>query len=163
MTLLLAGLYNEAIGVQLLQQAERPNVSADTSLEIAAGDTVLQRTILLRTAETKQTAGYAESSIVTDRLPDVLRDDLHDGDKAIGLVLRDHEIPTVRHLEKWGRVPAKHVANKYLNPGASKDHVPFYRSYIIAANIPGNGLDKNVPIMRVAEYFLFKLLPAKGV
>lgn len=166
MTLLLSGLYNEAIGVQLLHQAEFPTSANDNSLKIAAGDNVLQRTILLKTADTKQTAGYAESSIVTNRLPNVLRDDLHDGDKAIGLVLRDHDIPTVRYLERWGRVPAEHRANEYLRKGNgtnSKNHIPFYRSYIIAANIPGNGPDENVPIMRVAEYFLFKLLPAKGV
>ncbi len=164
MTLLLAGLYGEAIAVKLLHQAQQSTKTPDATLQVAAGEDVLQRNILLKTADTGRTAAYAESSIVVDRLPNDLQRDLNDGDKPIGLVLRDHDIPTVRHLEQWGRVPAAHAANEHLQGMAETDKADrtnFYRSYIIAANIPGSGTDATVPIMRVAEYFPFHLTPAK--
>ena len=165
MTLLLSGLYGEAIGVQLLHQAEQRNKKPDPALQTNVGATTLERTILLKTVGTKQTVAYAESSIATDRLPATLRNDLHDGDKAIGLVLRDHAVPTFRYLERWGRVPEWHIANRHLPKkigAAGVEWAPFFRSYIINANIPGSGTDETVPIMRVSEYFLFKLLDKKG-
>lgn len=163
MTLLLAGLHGEPIAVQLLDQAQQFAKMPDDSLQVTAGDSILQRNILLKTASTKKTAAYAESSIVMDRLPEALQRALHDGDKPIGLMLRDHGVPTVRHLEKWGRVPARHAANAHLQKSEDdgENHKSFFRSYIISANIPGHGLDATVPIMRVSEYFPFHLTPNK--
>lgn len=164
MTLLLGGLYGEAITVQLLNQGVRHTTIADPELQLASSEATLQRTVLLRAAETQRIAAYAESSIVTNRLPKDLQQDLQDGDRAIGLVLRDHDIPTIRHLEAWGRAPADHPADAYLKEAdtvGDKSRVLFYRSYIIAANIPGDGKDENSPIMRVAEYFPFGLTSTK--
>lgn len=164
MTLLLGGLYGEAITVQLLNQGLQHTTTADPELQLAASDPILRRTVLLKTTETGRVAAYAESSIVMNRLPDDLQRDLQDGDRAIGLVLRDHKIPTIRHLEAWGRAPDGHPANSYLHEtdiAGDKKRVSFYRSYVIAANIPGGGKDENVPIMRIVEYFPFSLTPAR--
>lgn len=164
MTLLLGGLYGEAITVQLVNQEVQHAATADPELQLTASEAILQRTVLLRAAETQRIAAYAESSIVTNRLPNGLQRDLQDGDRAIGLVLRDHDVPTIRHLEAWGRTPTNHLANTYLEEAdavGDKSRVSFYRSYIIAANIPGDGKDENVPIMRVAEYFPFSLTSTK--
>jgi chorismate-pyruvate lyase len=119
---------------------------------------------LLKTAETQRIVAYAESSIIMNRLPNSLQRDLEGGDRAIGLILRDYNIPTIRHLESWGRVPAGHPATSHFKEAdgdSNKNRPLFYRSYSIAANIPGEGNDATVPIMRVAEYFQFSLTPSK--
>ncbi len=166
MTLLLGGLYGEAITIQLLNQGMHSMATADPQLQLAASEPVLRRTVLLKTAETRRIAAYAESSVVMHRLPDSLQRDLRDGDRAIGLVLRDHKVPTIRYLEAWGRTPAGHAANSYLRETDVTDagkRVSFYRSYVIAANIPGDGKDANVPIMRVTEYFPLSLTRTKEI
>lgn len=163
MTLLLGGLYGEAITVQLLDQEVQNTIEADLGLQLGSSEPLLQRTVLLKTAETQRIVAYAESSIVMNRLPNGLQRDLENGDRAIGLILRDYNIPTIRHLESWGRVPAGHPAIACFKEtdGDDKDRVLFYRSYSIAANIPGEGNDATVPIMRVAEYFQLNLTPPK--
>lgn len=164
MTLLLCGLYSEAITVQMLDQGVQHIVKADLELELASNKPLLKRTVLLKAAGTQRTVAYAESSIVMDRLPNGPQRDLEAGDRAIGLILRDYNIPTIRHLESWGRVPAGHPAISYFEKADSngdKNRPLFYRSYIIAANIPGEGNDATVPIMRVAEYFQFSLTPSE--
>jgi chorismate-pyruvate lyase len=166
MTLLLGGLYGEAITIQLLNQGMHSTTTADPQLQLTASEPILRRTVLLKTAETRRIAAYAESSIVMHRLPDSLQRDLRDGDRAIGLVLRDHKIPTIRYLEAWGKASASHAANSYLRETDVTDgekRVSFYRSYVIAANIPGDGKDGNVPIMRVTEYFPLSLTRTKEI
>lgn len=164
MTLLLAGLYDEAITVQLLHQGEQRIAEADPELHLAMNEALFKRTVLLKTAETQHIVAYAESSIIMNRLPSSLQRDLEAGDRAIGLVLRDYNIPTIRHLESWGSVPAGHPAISHFDEAGGdgdKNRRLFYRSYSIAANIPGEGNDATVPIMRVAEYFQFSLTPSR--
>lgn len=164
MTLLLGGLYGEAITVQTLDQEVQSIKEADPALDLHVNEALLMRTVLLRTAKTWRTAAYAESSIVMKRLPKNVQEDLENRGQAIGLILRARGIPTIRHLESWGRVPAGHRAISYLQETDGDDeenHLFFYRSYSIAANIPGVGEDATVPIMRVAEYLPFNLKPSK--
>lgn len=164
MTLLLGGLYNEAITVQTLDQGTQHTVETDLELQLTVNEALLMRTVLLKTAETQRTVAYAESSIVMNRLPNGPRRDLEDGDRAIGLILRDYNIPTIRHLESWGRASAEHPALSYFEESevdGDKNRPLFYRSYSIAANIPGVGDDATVPVMRVAEYFPLNLTSSK--
>lgn len=164
MTLLLGGLYDEGITVQTLDQGEQHIKEADLGLELFINEALLMRTVLLKTVETQRIAAYAESSIVMERLPEKIQENLKDGDRAIGLILREYEVPTIRHLESWGRASADHPAVSYFDEVDIDSHENrplFYRSYTIAANILGMGDGATKPIMRVAEYFPFNLTPSE--
>lgn len=96
MTTALATLLAEPIGVRMLHQDTAVLAEDDDELALWAGDTVLERRVLLHGADSGTPLLFGVSRIVASRLPAAARAALAGGDVAIGIVLRAHEVETFR-------------------------------------------------------------------
>ncbi len=139
-TLLLAALYEEAIETKLIGQEQRLIKQADARLLLEKGDPILDRRVLLTTAESDRPITYAESSVVVSRLGLPMRRDLEEGIKPIGLLLRQEALETHRTLQDWGVCAAPYAAKKIFG-----DASLLFRTYQIIAHA--------MPIATISEYF----------
>lgn len=138
-TLLISAITGEKIVAEPLSQTIKILRNTHHELELDQGDRLLERQVLLKTAETGKSIVYASSAIVLSRLNKSVRNLLEEGSKPIGLLLYEHGLETRRHLLDWGECQKGHKAFDYLGPKA------FFRSYVISAH--------RMPIMVVSEYF----------
>jgi chorismate-pyruvate lyase len=144
MTTALATLLDEPIGVRTLYQDTAVLTDADDELALWAGDTVLERRVLLHGADSGTPLLFAVSRIVASRLPQAARAALTGGAVAIGIVLRAHEIETFRLPLSIGVKPATNEAARHLG-GA----LMCSRRYLVKAG--------GRPLMSIDEQF-----PAAG-
>jgi chorismate-pyruvate lyase len=144
MTIALATLRGEPIGVRMIEQRMTVLAEDDDELSLWAGGEVLQRRVLLHGAESDTPLLLGVSRIVGQRLPHPARAALIRGDVAIGLVLHAHEIETLRVPLSVGVRPATDEAAHHLGAG-----LMCRRRYLIKAG--------GQPLMTVDEQF-----PAAG-
>lgn len=139
-TLLLAALHGEAIVTSLVSQAQEKLECANTTLQLEKDDAILERSVVLQTAESNRPVTYAESSIALSRLSLAMRRDLAEGSRPIGLLLRREALETHRTMQTWGACQPPAMAAHFFS------HRPLlFRTYIIHA--------RSMPIMSVSEYF----------
>lgn len=92
-----------------------PVVAACTWLDAGADDLVLSREVLLVGAD-RTVFGTAEVIALTVELPPGVVRALATTDQPIGRLLREHDVPVVRELHRWGLFPAGAQADR-LGPG----------------------------------------------
>lgn len=108
---------------------EEVTLEADLpSLDLARGNTVLKRQVLLCRNSTKEVYTFAESFIRLDRLWPELRDDLLEGRLGMGELLRDRRMETYRELLSYGKENTGHLSHLFK---IGKDETLFSRSYRI--------------------------------
>jgi chorismate-pyruvate lyase len=95
-TTALATLVDEPVAVRILDQHADVLAHDDDELALAAGESVLERRVLLHGARSGAPLLYGASRIVLHRLPAGAREALRSGDGAIGMVLRAHRLETFR-------------------------------------------------------------------
>ena len=95
-TTALATLVDEPVGVRILDQRATVLACDDDELDLDAGESVLERRVLLHGARSGAPLLYGASRIVMSRLPRGAREALRRGDVAIGAVLRAHRLETFR-------------------------------------------------------------------
>jgi len=116
-TTALATLVGEPVGVRTLAQHTVAIAGEDEELELWPRGNVLERRVLLHGAGSGTPLLYGASRIVAHRLPRAAREALLDGEIAVGLVLRAHEIETFRVPLSVGIKPASDAAAAHLGPG----------------------------------------------
>ena len=144
-TLLLQAFSNEAIEpVVLMQKIKTAALTGDTgqSLKLQQDDQVLQRSVLLRGAQSKQNFVYATSCIAYERLLPEMRDQVLEGTKSIGLLLRSAQLESYRELIDWGLCRSTYAVEieKYFD-----NCDMLYRTYRIVT--------KKLPLLIMNEYF----------
>ncbi len=142
LTVLVEVYANEAIKVVKLSQSSGPWQGGDPDLELQGGEEVLRRTILLRGASTGTNYLYADSVLVTDRLPAVVRAGLVETDKPIGRLLVEARTETFRDILRAGTEPAGDCASHF---GIDEDDLLIFRTYTVKA--------EGRPIMLITEKF----------
>jgi len=145
-TLMLQSLSSEDIKPSVLrhQQLRAAGNGLDGCFE--EGELLLQRAVLLKTAQSGRNLVYADSSIAVERLPAGMQQSLLDGSQPIGLLLRTSRLETYRELIDWG-VCADGQADDVKRHLAPQELL--YRRYRIDAG--GQAL------MHVCEYFCASL------
>lgn len=103
--------------MRILEQCTAALAHDDGELALPAGDSVLERSVLLHGARSGTPLLYGVSRIVSQRLPRGARDALIDGGVAIGLVLRAHQVETFRVPLRVGVQPAGDGAAAHLGSG----------------------------------------------
>lgn len=83
--------------VKLLQRFDTAN-GADDLLELDAGDSVLRRQVLLRTARGRQNLLYAEAVVAVTRIDPAFLEGLVQTGKPIGVLLAEHRMETLREI-----------------------------------------------------------------
>lgn len=142
---LLEGCFDERIRTAERSQTVtpcRPTEPADAVLELAGDETLLRRTVLLQGTRTGRNYIYAESVIVLDRLPSVLREGLLTTGEPIGRLLATHRLETFREILDIGRRPAGAHGGPF---GLSDSGELLCRTYRI--------IHGGRPIMRIVEHF----------
>lgn len=142
LTVLVEVYANEEIKVVKLSHSSGPWPGDHPDLELEGGEDVLRRTILLEGADTHANFLYADSLIVTDRLPPDVRAGLFDTDKPIGRLLVEARTETFREILRAGTEPAGACASHF---GIDKDHLLIFRTYTVVA--------EGRPIMLITEKF----------
>ncbi len=141
-TLLLQAFSDETIEPVVLMQEISAAENIGETLKLQSGDKVLRRSVLLRAAQSKHNLVYATSCIAYERLLPEIRDQLLEGTKSIGLLLRSVQLESFRELIDWGICPSNCLSgmSPYFNA-----HDMLYRTYRI--------FTKNLPLLIVSEYF----------
>jgi chorismate-pyruvate lyase len=109
----LEAFFWEHVDVENLGQSQMHLEQGVPWLEMAAGDTVLQRYVQLRGAESSRIYAYARSLIRLESLPERLRADLLDGRIGIGELLREKGLETYREILDVGRLADERVYRTY--------------------------------------------------
>jgi len=109
-TRILEACSGETIELLKLSQSIVSWRSDDTALQLAEGEEVLSRRILLRGTQSGRNFLYAESLIVPGRLHPRLRHGLDHSDEPIGRLLRENRVETLRELVRWQLEPAESCA-----------------------------------------------------
>jgi chorismate-pyruvate lyase len=78
--------------------------------DLAGGEPVVHRTVLIRGRDSGRVFLHAESWIAVDRLDDILRRQLRETDRPIGKLIRDHRRETYRELLGDWHEPAGELA-----------------------------------------------------
>jgi chorismate-pyruvate lyase len=147
MTLALAMLVGEPVGVRLLEQHTTVLAEPDEELSLVAGEAVLERRVVLHGVRSGAPLLLGVSRIVAHRLPPTARAALNDGDVPIGVVLRTHEIETFRAPLGIGVRPASEEAARHLG----SDLMCWRRYLIKASHRPLMSVDEQFPAAGFAE------------
>ncbi|MES2208102.1 MAG: chorismate pyruvate-lyase family protein [Pseudomonadota bacterium] len=147
-TLLLQAFSDEAIEpVVLMQEIKTAELAGNTgqALKLQSGDQVLQRNVLLRAEQSKQNLVYATSCIAYERLLPEVRDQVLEGTKSIGLLLRSVQLESYRELINWGLCQSTDVAEMKGYFDSYNNYDMLYRTYRIVT--------KKLPLLIMSEYF----------
>lgn len=141
-THILEAYAGETVRVVKLEQDVGPAPADLLDLDVAAGDEVLQRRILLQGSSSGTTFLYAESIIVPSRLPEVIRQGLIETDEPIGRLLGDNRLETFREITELKQEPAGGLAPRF---GIDRSAMLHTRNYVITSG--------GRPVMRISEKF----------
>jgi chorismate-pyruvate lyase len=111
-------------------------------LELAAGQPVLRRKILLQGKMSLTNFLYADSYVALNRLDDWMRRGLLESHKPIGFLMQEHRLETFREIVGCGREVVDGLA-PYFN--VSETDGMIWRTYRVFAN--------RQPIMLITEKF----------
>ena len=115
-------------------------------LGMKSGDTVLQREVRLKGAQSENSYVYARSILKLNLLPQHIQEDLLSGKIGIGEVLRESGLETYREIMDIGREHNKSLTSLLGDAGA--DGV-IYRTYRVFIN--------HEPTMLITENFPYRL------
>lgn len=87
-----------------------PAAAPVAALELEAGATLMDRTILLSGGNTGRNYVYAASQLALDRLPAEFRQELLDSDKPMGRLWSEYRLETWKELLNVSRAPAPDLA-----------------------------------------------------
>lgn len=141
----------EPVSVDNLGQQPGPLGRDLPSLEAQAGETVLERRVRLKGAESGDVYAYAESTLRLALLPDKARDDILTGRIGIGELLRESGLETYREILDVGRETRDDLRGVFEND-ACRDLV--YRTYRIVLN--------HRPAILITEHFPYALYALRG-
>lgn len=133
---------DEPIEIIKLKQWKAPCDEDTPALEVAAGDEVLRRRVILRGSETGRSFIYADCLIVLERLHPTVRSGLLSTDAPIGKLLTTVRAETLREVLSWDREPAGPLG-AYFGIGEAAEL--FSRTYRIVAG--------GQPMMLITEKF----------
>ena len=139
----LEAAFLERIGVQKNVMDVSTAPSRIDALELDAGQAVMRRRILLFGEVTGRRYLYAESSIVVDRLPPRLRQELLESNKPLGRLWVEHKLETCKELLDAARRPAGDLASHFA--GCEPDREFLVRTYRVISGTR--------PLMLITEYF----------
>jgi chorismate-pyruvate lyase len=111
-------------------------------LELAAGQPVLRRKILLQGKMTLTNFLYADSYVALDRLDDWMRRGLLESHKPIGFLMQEHKLETFREIVGCGREMAAGLGT-YFNTAETDGMI--WRTYRVFHN--------GQAIMQITEKF----------
>ena len=138
--------FREPIGVRKLDP-DITDISVD-ALELQPGETRMDRSVVLYGQKTGTNYVYADSTLVIDRLPKKLRDELLNSDKPIGRLWSQYKVETRKemlHVSKCA--PARLLPHfKYM----TENEQFFKRSYRL--------ITSGRPVIIITEYFPSGLL-----
>ncbi len=141
-TEILEGFCGESIRLVKLFQEVSTLDRAMSSLELAWGQQVLRRNILLQGRMSLVNFIYAESAIALDRLDEPVRNGLIQSQKPIGLLILEQRIETFKEILDCGREPAGPLADYFQ---IDADASMIFRTYRM--------INKGHPIMVITEKF----------
>lgn len=141
-THILEAYAGERMRVAKLSQGIGPATTSIPELDIAPGDEVMQRRILLQGSRSGTSFLYAESIIIPSRLPASIRKGLLETDEPIGRLLADNRLETRREITSVTQEPAADLADHF---GIDGDAVLHARNYVIVSG--------GRPVMRISEKF----------
>jgi chorismate-pyruvate lyase len=118
-------------------------------LELAAGQPVLRRKILLQGKMSLTNFLYADSYVALDRLDDWMRRGLLESHKPIGFLMQEHRLETFREIVGCGRELADGLG-PYFNVDEADGMI--WRTYKVISN--------RKPIMLITEKFPETHFPA---
>ena len=95
----------EPIGLVKLAMETGPLATRDEALEMAGGEMVMERKILLRGEQTGRNYVYAESRLALDRLPEELRAGLTGSDKPMGRLWVESRLESRKEMLEVKRGP----------------------------------------------------------
>ena len=116
-TTALETLVGERICVRTLDQREAMLAFDDDELELRAGESVIERRVVLHGAQSGTALLYGASRIVARRLSHAAGAALTDGDVAIGIILQSNRLETLRTPLRIGLGPATDDAVPHLGSG----------------------------------------------
>jgi len=138
--------FREPIGVRKLDP-DITDISVD-ALELQPGETRMDRSVVLYGQKTGTNYVYADSTLVIDRLPKKLRDELLNSDKPIGRLWSQYKVETRKemlHVSKCS--PGRLLPHfKYM----TENEQLFRRSYRL--------ITSGRPVIIITEYFPSGLL-----
>ena len=137
----LEAFFWEQIEVENLGQASARLSEATPWLNLAAGESALERRVRLRGIESGRVYAYAQSLIKLDALPEHLRADLQQGRIGIGELLRERGLETYREILDVGECVEPQLREVFgFDPGDL-----IYRTYRIVI--------QHQPVIQITEKF----------
>jgi chorismate-pyruvate lyase len=127
-THILEAYSDEPIEVVKLLQERDSSGPGDTELELAPGEEVLRRRVLLRGAHSRRTLLYAEAVVALGRVQAAFLDGLVTTDMPIGILLAQARTETFREILNVGREPAGDRGEHF---GLDADSELISRTYLI--------------------------------
>lgn len=130
--------------IKVVKLSERFVVLSDAiaSLDLNAGDEVIERKILLQGKTSKRNWIYAESMIVPDRLDERFRERLLKSQESIGRLWLEYRIETFKEIIDSNEQLAEDLSDYFNIPHKEK---LFSRTYRVFSN--------RQPIMTITEKF----------
>ncbi len=118
-THILEAYAEEPIAVVKLLQRIGTGDGVDPTLELAAGDKVLTRHVVLRGSQSGRNLLYAEALVAIARVSPVVLDGLVTTDRPLGILLAENRTEAFREILGVGRAPAGEVGAHFgLDAGA---------------------------------------------
>ncbi|MGH9719395.1 MAG: chorismate--pyruvate lyase family protein [Bryobacteraceae bacterium] len=132
----------EPIRLTKLSGAISPAAAPAAALDLEAGETVMDRAILLSGETTGRNYVYAQSQLALDRLPAGFRRELLDSNKPMGRLWSEYRLETWKELLSVTRGPAPGLAAHF--PGGEHEDM-LRRQYRVVSG--------GRPLMIITEWF----------
>lgn len=139
---LLEAWFHDPIGLASQHQFTTPVQPTDAELHADGTETILRRRVLLHGRHSGRNYVHAEATVVLDRLPSGLREQLLTTAEPIGRLLRRHRVETFREILRTGQRPAGPLADDFSIDSAD---TLLYRVYRLWTG--------GRPVMLIAEHF----------
>ena len=134
--------YLEPVHLVKLGIHSAPALADVESLDLKAGELLMQRDILLRGATSGNNYVYARTLIALDKLDPNLRRDLIETDNPIGRLWVQYKLETRKEILKIWRLPAGRLSRHFGHAGSAGLLARTYRV-----------ISGGRPVMAITEYF----------
>jgi chorismate-pyruvate lyase len=139
---MLETICRETINARRIAQEVQPANGCVEPLELAAGESLLSRRVLLQGERTCTNYVYAESWIAIDRLDARFREGLLASDMPIGRLWRSNRVEIFKELILISQVEASHIAQYFGTAADMKLLARTCRVFILGR-----------PVMLISEHF----------
>ena len=142
LTDMLETLCCETLVIRKLRQQGFQTTEPIDALNVAAGDWLVERVVLLQGAQTGRNYVYARSIIALHRLESPLRHQLLTSDTPIGRLWKENRIEIFKEVTEYGRAPAGELG-RFFHIDAAE--VAWFRTSRVQA--------RGLAVMLITEHF----------